>query len=141
MATFTDRSLPGVWNALRFSYGVGFIIAGADKFFNFLTNWEKYLSPAIPQALNVDASAILMVAGAIEVILGVLLVSGVARTGGYLAGTWLLAASANLVLVGGYFDIALGGLLMAAGAYSVAGLTAPSTFEVRRGSRYQPYGT
>lgn len=141
MATFSDWSLPGVWTALRLTYGVGFLISGADKFFNFITTWEKYLWPAVPAMLGVDATVIMYIVGAVEVILGALVLSGAARTAGYLVGTWLLAIATNLILHGSYLDIAIRDVVMAIGAFSFARLTAPDEFPVRHSSRrYQPHG-
>lgn len=134
-------SLPSVWTALRLTYGVGFIISGLDKFFNFITVWEKYLWPAVPATLGIDATMFMYAVGVIEVVLGVMVLSNAARTGGYLVGTWLLAIATNLVLHGGYLDIAIRDTVMAIGAYSFASLTAPSTYAVRTdNTRYQPHG-
>ena len=34
------------WFALRLTYGLVAFLAGLDKFFNLLTNWQTYLNPA-----------------------------------------------------------------------------------------------
>jgi hypothetical protein len=40
-----DPRLNAAWWTLGIGLGAGPIIAGIDKFFNILTNWEMYLSP------------------------------------------------------------------------------------------------
>src|SRR4051794_31515442 len=43
---------------------VGFIalpiIAGADKFFDLLTNWDTYLAPIVPQTLGISAHTFML---------------------------------------------------------------------------------
>lgn len=41
----TDNRLNTTWSALRVLFGLVPIVAGLDKFFNFLTNWEAYVNP------------------------------------------------------------------------------------------------
>ncbi len=45
-----DKRLDAAWWALKIGLGVGAFAAGADKFFNLLAHWEKYLSPVAPQS-------------------------------------------------------------------------------------------
>ena len=51
MVTNTDR-VHSVQNVLRVIFGVVPIVAGADKFFNLLTNWSQYLNPAFELRLR-----------------------------------------------------------------------------------------
>ena len=39
---------------LRFGFIVAPIIAGLDKFLHLLTDWDKYLAPAISNTLGTD---------------------------------------------------------------------------------------
>jgi len=39
--------------ALRFAFVVAPVIAGIDKFFNILANWDSYVSPVAAQLLPV----------------------------------------------------------------------------------------
>src|SRR5688500_13487361 len=47
---YQDRA----WGILRLVYGLVPLLAGLDKFFNLLANWEQYLSPMVAQALPVS---------------------------------------------------------------------------------------
>ena len=40
-----DRRLNGTVTALRIAIGLMATLAGLDKFFNLLTNWEAYIAP------------------------------------------------------------------------------------------------
>ena len=35
------------WWTLRITYGLVAFLAGLDKFFHILTNWDNYLSPMV----------------------------------------------------------------------------------------------
>lgn len=54
---------------LQITYGLFFIIAGADKFFYVVTYWPKYVSPFLFQY----ALGVLWLSSLLEIILGVLL--------------------------------------------------------------------
>lgn len=140
MATFTDWSLSGVWSALRFTFGIGFIVLGVDKFFNFLTNWQAYLWQEIPLTLAMDASLFVYAAGIIEVVAGLAIISKYARAGGYILGTWLVLVVLNLALRGGVWDVAIMQIMLAAGAFSFARLTAPVEYPAQQSRHYQPHG-
>lgn len=46
----SDPRLNHAWWTLRIGFGLAPLLAGLDKFFNLLTSWEMYLSPAIPRS-------------------------------------------------------------------------------------------
>jgi uncharacterized membrane protein YphA (DoxX/SURF4 family) len=96
------------------------ILAGLDKFFNILVNWEKYLAPFVG---NLIAPASFMaVVGIVEVAAGV----GVAikpRIFAYVVAAWLACIILNLLLLPGYFDLALRDLGLALGALALARLS------------------
>ncbi len=50
-----DRINSPYW-ALRVAFGAVPFLAGLDKFFNFLTNWEKYMSPLAAHVLPVSTT-------------------------------------------------------------------------------------
>ena len=120
----------GYW-ALRLAFGLGPLLAGADKFTNILVDWEKYLSPAVLRILPVDATTFMKAAGVIEMFVGLAILFGATRVFGYIAMLWLLAIAANLVSSGAYYDIAFRDVLLAIGAYSLARVT-----EARRSMVY-----
>lgn len=88
---------------LRFAFTVLPIIAGLDKFTHFLTDWEKYLSPAFNVLGN--AHTTMLVVGVIEIIAGF----GVwvkPKLFSYVVALWLLAIIVNLLVLQHYYDIA-----------------------------------
>ncbi len=108
--------------ALRYTLGGTAFVAGLDKFFNLLTNWEKYISPVARENLPVSDRNFMRLAGVIEMAVGALILKGESRIGGYVAGGWLLAIAANLVANRDY-DIAARDVNMAVGAIALAQLS------------------
>ncbi len=106
---------------LRFGFTVAPIIAGLDKFTHLLTDWEKYLAPEVSSGLGVAPHTFMMAVGVVEIVAG-LLVAARPRFGGYLVAAWLLGIIGNLVLTGGYLDVALRDLGLCLGALSLARL-------------------
>ena len=42
------------WWTLKITYGLLFIVAGADKFTNIIVHWQKYLSPLFAQQESIQ---------------------------------------------------------------------------------------
>ena len=118
-----SRDLNAAYWALRLAFGLGPLLAGADKFTNILVTWEKYLSPVALRVVPVDATMFMQAAGVIEIIVGLAILLGATRVFGYIAMLWLLAIAANLVSTGAYYDIAVRDVLLAIGAFSLAKVT------------------
>ena len=108
----------GYW-ALRIAYGLGPLLAGLDKFTNILVNWEKYLSPKVPQMLHVNAVTFMHIVGVIEIIVGLAILVGGSRIFAYIAMVWLWAIAANLISLGTYYDVAVRDILLGIGAYAL----------------------
>jgi uncharacterized membrane protein YphA (DoxX/SURF4 family) len=106
---------------LRFGFTVAPIIAGLDKFLGLLTNWDKYLAPAVSNSLGIAPHTFMVAVGVIEIVAG-LVVATRPRFGGYLVAAWLVGIIINLVLTGGYLDVALRDLGLCLGAISLARL-------------------
>jgi uncharacterized membrane protein YphA (DoxX/SURF4 family) len=106
---------------LRLGFTVAPIIAGLDKFLQLLTNWDKYLAPAVPNTLGIAPHTFMMIVGVIEIVAGVLVALS-PRIGGYVVAAWLVGIIVNLLLVGGYLDVALRDLGLALGALALARL-------------------
>lgn len=106
---------------LRLGFTVAPIIAGLDKFLGLLTNWDKYLAPQVSSTLGVSPHTFMMIVGVIEIIAG-LAVAVAPRFGGYLVSAWLVGIIVNLLLVGGFLDVALRDLGLAMGAFALARL-------------------
>jgi len=109
-----DPAFQGFW-LLRLGFTVAPILFGLDKFAHVLTDWDRYLAPEFSDLTNVDAHTLMYVVGMVEIVAG-LVVLARPRFGGYLVAAWLAGIIANLLLLGGYYDIALRdfGLLLAA---------------------------
>ncbi|MBY0110134.1 MAG: hypothetical protein K2X90_03430 [Candidatus Babeliaceae bacterium] len=72
------------------------IIAGIDKFFNYLADWSIYLNPSLPLYLNISVGTFMYMLGIIEILIG-LLVLIKPKLGGYAIMALLLIISVNLI--------------------------------------------
>lgn len=118
----TNTNIDRTWLALRLTYGAVPLIAGLDKFFNLLTNWEHYIAPIAANLLPVSAPVFMRVAGIIEMIAGLLILTRWTRAGAYIVSAWLVCIAVNLLLLGA-FDIAVRDVVMAVGAWTLGQLT------------------
>ena len=105
---------------LRIGFTVAPILFGVDKLLDWLVDWRTYLAPEIDDLVPGNAHQAMLVVGVIEIVAG-LVVAVRPRFGGYLVAAWLGGIIVNLLLVGGYGDIALRdfGLLVGALALSL----------------------
>ena len=111
------------FNILRFGFTVAPIVAGLDKFLHLLTDWDKYLAPMVNSMLGGHGHQFMLVVGVIEIVAGI----GVAlkpRIFAYVVAGWLLGIILNLVLTGGYLDVALRDLGLLLGALALGRLAA-----------------
>ena len=111
------------YQILHIAFTVAPIIAGIDKYFHFLVNWDLYLAPIVPKTLHIGTHMFMLGVGGVEVIAG-LLVAIAPRIGGWVVGLWLCGIIANLLMMGAYFDVALRDLGLALGAFALARLSA-----------------
>jgi uncharacterized membrane protein YphA (DoxX/SURF4 family) len=111
------------FRALRFGLGLSALLAGLDKFFNLLANWESYLSPLVAEILPLPAAMLMRGVGVIEMIAGIIVLAGFTRLGGYVIAGWLLAVAASLVTTGAFFDVAVRDVLIAIAAFTLARLS------------------
>jgi hypothetical protein len=105
---------------LRIAFCVAPILFGLDKFAGVLTDdWTRYLAPAFNDIIPGNASDAMHIVGVVEILAG-LVVAVSPRFGGLLVAGWLGGIIVNLLIVGGYGDIALRdfGLLLGALALS-----------------------
>src|SRR3954449_3024189 len=115
-ATLRDDPVAQATLLLRIAFTVAPILFGLDKFANVLTDdWTRYLSPAFNDIIPGSAADAMHIVGVVEVIAG-LVVAVAPRFGGLLVAGWLAGIIVNLLIVGGYGDIALRdfGLLLGA---------------------------
>jgi hypothetical protein len=115
---------------------IGFIVApmlfGLDKFAGVLTDdWTRYLAPQFNDVIPGSAQDAMYLVGAIEVV-AALVVLAAPRFGGLLVAAWLGGIIVNLLLVGGYGDIALRDFGLLLGALTLSRL-ASADFGSHRG--------
>ena len=119
-----DTRLNTAWWALRVGLGLGPIIAGVDKYFNKLADWEMYLSPIATQILPVKDTTFMHMVGVVEIVAGIIVLSRWTRVGSYIVGAWLIAISINLLTTGMFYDLAVRDIEIAIGAFALSLLTA-----------------
>lgn len=107
---------------LQFAFVVAPIIAGLDKFFNFLTNWQRYLSPTALETLQHHSHTFMIIVGIVEIIagLGVLFKPKIFA---YIVALWLLAIILNLLIGRHFYDVALRDFGLFLGALALARLS------------------
>lgn len=118
-----DSPLTSSFWTLRIAFGLTAFLAGLDKFFNLLTNWEQYVSPLLLDLLPLPAGMLMRVAGLVEIVAGVAVLAGVTRIGGYIITAWLTLIALSLLTTGRFFDVAVRDLVMACGAFVLARLS------------------
>jgi uncharacterized membrane protein YphA (DoxX/SURF4 family) len=121
--SLSEDKLNSAWWALRIGLGVGPFLAGLDKFFNLLANWESYLNPMVERMLPMSGATFMHIVGVIEMIVGLMILTRWTRIGSYIAMLWLVAIAVNLIFSGRFFDVAVRDLEMAVAAYTLARLT------------------
>src|SRR5499427_7468280 len=104
-AVATEGSRPA-WQAYQILH-VGFtaapLLAGLDKFFHLLCNWDQYLAPWVAHLSPISGHNLMLVAGVIEMLAGIL-VALKPRIAAPVVGIWLCLIIVNLVTMGAYLD-------------------------------------
>jgi hypothetical protein len=124
-AQLGSRSADQAFRLLRTVFTVAPILFGLDKFAGLLTHWDRYLAPQIDRLVPGSAHQAMLVVGVIEVAAGVL-VAVRPRIGGYVVAAWLAGIIVNLLLIGGYYDVALRDFGLLVSALALARLATPS---------------
>ena len=107
---------------LRIAYTIAPIIAGLDKFFHRLVDWDQYLSGFVNRLVGGHGHEFMLGVGVIEMIAGI----GVAlkpRIFAWVVAFWLLGIVVNLLLTQGFYDIALRDFGLSLGALALAQLS------------------
>ena len=117
-----DTRLINLTTALRIAFGLMATLAGLDKFFNILADWETYVAPSMATLLPIAPSTLMMIVGVVEMAVGVTILLLSPALGAYVAAAWLTLVSLNLV-IGGHFDVAVRDLVLALSALTFARLT------------------
>jgi uncharacterized membrane protein YphA (DoxX/SURF4 family) len=111
------------FRALRIGLGLGAFLAGLDKFFNLLADWEMYLTPLATKVIPVSPATFMRGVGVIEMIAGLVVLAGFTRLGGYVVAAWLLGIAASLVTTGMFYDLAVRDVEIAIAAFTLARLS------------------
>jgi hypothetical protein len=107
---------------LRIGFTVAPILFGLDKFAGVLTDdWTRYLAPAFNDVIPGSAEDAMHIVGVVEIAAGVI-VAVAPRIGGLIVAGWLAGIIVNLLIVGGYGDIALRDFGLLLGALTLARL-------------------
>jgi hypothetical protein len=118
---------------LRVAFTVAPILFGLDKFAGVLTDdWTKYLAPQFNALIPGSAHTAMYIIGVVEVVAGIV-VAVAPRFGGLLVAAWLGGIIVNLLLVGGYGDIALRDFGLLIGALALSRLA--SDYSTHPGAR------
>jgi hypothetical protein len=91
---------------LRIGFTVAPIAFGLDKFTHILVNWDIYLAPRLDRLIPGTAHQAMYAVGVIEIVAG-LVVAVRPKYGSLLVSVWLVGIITNLLLIPGYYDIAL----------------------------------
>lgn len=117
-----QQTLKQTFNLLKYTFVVVPIVAGADKFTNLLTHWDKYLDPSLAGILPLPAATFMMVVGVIEIAAGIIVLKK-PELGGYIVCAWLTVIALTLLPGFTYVDVAVRDLVMAIAAFSMAKLS------------------
>src|SRR5437588_12729353 len=110
------------YQILHLAFVVAPVIAGLDKFFHLLVNWDMYLAPVIARLSPIGGHGLMLLVGVIEIAAGIL-VALKPRIGAYVVSAWLLGIVINLLIIPGFFDIALRDFGLALGALALGRLS------------------
>ena len=120
----TRVSSPGyqAYQILHLGFTIAPILAGLDKFFNLLVDWDQYLPPFVNRLTGGHGHELMLAVGVIEIVAGL----GVwfkPKIFAYVVSAWLLLIVVNLLLIPGYFVVALRDFGLALGALALARLS------------------
>ena len=136
-STLKANPVSQAFTLLRTAFTVAPILFGIDKFANVLTDdWTRYLSSDFNSLLPGSAADGMHIVGVIEIVAG-LVVLVAPRFGGLLVAAWLGGIIVNLLLVGGYGDIALRDFGLLIGALALSRLA--TAYQGARASRAEAF--
>ena len=118
----TARPSYQAYQILRTGFTVAPILAGLDKFFHLLVNWDQYLPAFVNNLTGGHGHELMLAVGVIEIVAGL----GVAfkpRLFAYVVSAWLLLIVANLLMIPGFFDVALRDFGLSLAAFALARLS------------------
>lgn len=110
------------YQILHLAFIVAPVVAGLDKFFHLLVNWDQYLPPLVNTLVGGHGHELMLGVGVIEIVAGI----GVAfkpKIFAYVVAAWLALIIVNLLMIPGYFDVALRDFGLLLGALALARLS------------------
>jgi len=110
------------YQILHLAFIVAPVVAGLDKFFRVLVNWDQYLPPLVNNLVGGHGHELMLGVGVIEIVAGI----GVAfkpKLFAYVVAAWLALIIVNLLMIPGYFDVALRDFGLLLGALALARLS------------------
>lgn len=110
------------YQILRAGFTAAPILAGLDKFFHLLVNWDQYIPPFVNNLTGGHGHELMLAAGVIEVVAG-LGVWFMPKIFAYVVAAWLGLIIVNLLMIPGYFDVALRDFGLALGALALGRLS------------------
>ncbi len=93
------------YQILHWAFVIAPVLAGLDKFFHVLTDWSMYLWAPLGKLVG-GAGTFMQIVGVIEIVAGCL-VAFKPKIGAPIVAAWLVGIIVNLLLLGGFYDIAL----------------------------------
>jgi hypothetical protein len=108
------------FRVLRVALAVLAIVAGGDKFAHRIASWEMYLAAPVEALLPLPATTLLAAAGALEIAVGVVLLTRFGRWAAWAMAGWLAAIAGQVLLTGLFYDVALRDAALAASALALA---------------------
>ena len=64
----SDQAARQAFAILRFGFTVAPIVAGLDKFFHFLVDWDKYLPPVVNNLVGGHGHQLMLAVDVIEIV-------------------------------------------------------------------------
>jgi uncharacterized membrane protein YphA (DoxX/SURF4 family) len=116
---------------LRTVFTVAPIVFGLDKFTNILADWTAYLAPVATSVVPLPAQTIMYIVGVVEIVAGIA-VAVRPRFGSVLVAVWLLGIIVNLLILGGFYDVALRDFGLLVGALALNRLSPAGSWRSRR---------
>ena len=127
MNTVTSNSeINRLQTLMKITFVVVPIVAGLDKFFNILVQWDTYLAPSTLDMLPFSGATFMKIVGVIEIIAGII-VAVKTQLGAYIVSIWLLLIALSLIFTWHHPDVAVRDIVMAISAYVLAQLSYPKT--------------
>ena len=118
----TSSSSYQAYQILHLAFIVAPVVAGLDKFFHLLVNWDQYLPTLVNNLVGGHGHELMLGVGVIEIVAGI----GVAfrpKSFAYVVAAWLALIIVNLLMIPGYFDVALRDFGLLLGALALARLS------------------